>query len=132
MSPSTFLMFPFNLRIATMIWFRIISLIPLAALIYMIAVIGIGLVIFGHLPEYGVDPDPTSTFHPVAHHLNVIILLVLIALLSLSPFIFFVTLIFDLQKVSRAGVLKWSLIYIVGVGLLFLMRTTSAFHWLVD
>ena len=111
---------------------KIVSFIPTLVLSVVVLLLVYCSIRVGHIPSYGIDPDPYSSFSEST--LNVFDFILLIALYSvfLSPFVFLGVVVFKRKKLSKKSFLKWGGLYVLGVVLCFLLRQSSAFLWLMD
>ena len=112
--------------------FKTVSFIPTLVL----SVVGLLLIYcsirVGHIPSYGIDPDPYSSFSASTLDVFNFILLTSLYLVFLSPFAFLAVAIFKRKKLSKKSFFKWGSLYLLGMILCFVLRQSSAFLWLMD
>jgi len=110
---------------------KITALIPTIFCGYILLFIVGSTIHFGNLPQYGITPDPTSTFPKWLLETNSLGLLFIGVLFLLSPVIFLGLSIYK-WELLKPRLKYWTIVYVLGLLFFLLLKSTTYFEWLID
>lgn len=88
--------------------------------------------IIGHVPEYGIDDDPSSAFTASIFQINNTMLLVFGYLFFVSPIFILIMLVYNWKRAGKREKFMTIAIYMIGIIILAFIRSSSFFMWIVD